>query len=97
MRISFDVLQNAGFAPRWIELDCEIRERLQLARNDLALGYDPDGTGIQASLYAVHNLTVAIEQINVMIKALNLLVPSDRFTRVLLGASSERARIRNMG
>ena len=95
MRISFDVLQNAGFAPRWIELDREIRDRLKLARKDLALGFDPDETGSKASVHALHNFTAAIEEINVMIQALNLLVPSDRFTRVLIDASSEVARIQN--
>jgi DnaJ family protein C protein 28 len=89
MQLSFDMLQQAGFAPRWIELDREIRERLFQAKKILvaALGRDAaDNAQVKNALDRYRN---SLSEVNTLIRALNLLVPCDRFSRSLIRADRE--------
>jgi hypothetical protein len=83
-RLAFHLLKEAGMRPEWIELDLEIRNKLGHARDELLdaltiYGAEGDGWAKVLDQYKKR-----IEEINSLIRELNLKVPHPRFQRALL-------------
>ena len=79
-QLAFDLLEKAGLAPRWIELDGDIRRELEATRKRYSSmlssspSYHRRGLAMKAFIGNIH-------EINGMIRELNLIVPSPRFSR----------------
>lgn len=83
------MLKAAGFAPLWIELDREIRERQIQARKTFRRTLNLFRKGSMRSQSALDRFQQAVDEINILIRELNLLDPSSRFSRQLVNADSE--------
>jgi DnaJ family protein C protein 28 len=80
-RLAYHVMQSAGIAPAWIELDGKIRTRIQLAREQLYLALNNNDESSLAMASAYEHFQVEIKAINRLVDELNIRVPADRFAR----------------
>jgi hypothetical protein len=91
-RLTFIIFKNAGYRPRWLELEIEIREALAKARMDMLeaskLWELDEDKGLSAQDDFYHRL----EEINQMIRELNFVVPLSRFQRAILIPEEELRR-----
>jgi DnaJ family protein C protein 28 len=92
-KLTFDVLQRAGYAPRWIELDRMIREGLSKAHKRLAVDLQTGARDKAFAADAIERFTESSAELNGMIKELNLIAPSNRFCRTLIDVDRELAEI----
>lgn len=80
--------------PMWIDLDLEIRNSLDQARNQLSNTFRICGAEGYAWIKAVDQFSKRIEAINCLIRELNLKVPHPRFQRALVRPDQEADNIR---
>lgn len=83
-RLTYHVLKNAGMKPQWLECEIEIREKLSEAQSavlEAAKLWNQEGNGWER---AVLQFTEQIEEINGLIRELNLKVPLPRFQRTVI-------------
>ena len=83
-RLAFHLLKEAGMRPEWIELDLEIRNKLSHARDKLSNALTIYGMEEDGWAKAFDQYKKRIEEINSLIRELNLKVPHPRFQRALL-------------
>lgn len=92
-RLARHVMQNAGVKPAWVELADEIQAELSAARGELlraASRLSPDHPGLER---AVERLDQRVQEINVLIKRNNLVIPHPRLARGLIKTDKERQRL----
>jgi hypothetical protein len=91
--LSFHILKNAGIKPFWLEIDLEIRQKWLETREGLAAianRYDRDSTSWEIGF---GRFVEQIEQINNLIRELNLRVPHPQFQRLTIDAEREARKI----
>jgi hypothetical protein len=88
-QLAYHVMQNAGIAPQWIELDREIREQVQQAREALSSSLATFAESEPARSHAIERFRREVADANRMIKQFNLLIPLYRFGRSLIDAERE--------
>ena len=90
-------MQNAGVKPAWVELEDEIQADLSAARDELLRAANrlaPDYPGLER---AVERFDHRIQEINVLIKRYNLMIPHPRLARGLIETVKERQRLLSPG
>ncbi len=96
--LAFDLLQNNGLAPEWIERDKEIRRDRDLARRQLLLAWQAYQTDPRQTLAwqgAKDNFAKQLAKINRKIDDFNLIVPILACQRRRLRLTDELARLQN--
>jgi hypothetical protein len=91
--LSFHILKNAGMRPYWLELDLEIRQRMEESLRsliDAASIYSTDSLEWEVCVKRFRQRT---EEVNQLIQELNLKVPHSRFQRTLLKPDREIGKI----
>jgi DnaJ family protein C protein 28 len=88
-RLAYHVMSSAGVAPAWIELDKEIRKRIQQARRQVSSAFQSGDEGSSMRAYARERFRIEVQAINRLIDDLNLSVPADHFARCRVNAELE--------
>jgi len=91
--LSFHILKNAGIRPCWLELDLEIRQKLQESLEDLANTASMYGANCVVWEKSVKRFNERIEEINNLIQELNLKVPDPRFQRAMVNPERETSKV----
>jgi DnaJ family protein C protein 28 len=91
-QLAYDLLENAGLAPRWIELDRDIRYELRTARTCITSKLSSNVSRHGRDL-ALKTFIRSIHEINQMIRELNLIVPSARFSRPQIRIEQELSKL----
>jgi hypothetical protein len=92
-RLSRHIMQNAGVKPAWVELADEIHEQLEAARDALARADTQLPHDDPAWARAMEHFELRVDEINLMIKRYNLMVPNPRLARGLVNPALERQRV----
>ncbi len=96
--LAFNLLQNNGVAPEWIERDKEIRREIEAARQQLRRAwqaYQEQPAAAPAWRSAVAQFETALQKINRKIDSFNLTVPIVASQRFRLQLESELQRIQH--
>jgi hypothetical protein len=91
--LSFHILRNAGIRPCWLEIDLEIRQKLQETLKDLTNTVSMYGADCAVWERGVERFNERIEEINDLIQKLNLKVPHPRFQRTLVNPEKETRKV----
>lgn len=94
--LAFNLLQNNGFAPEWIERDKEIRRELAEARRSLRLAWQnrrDNPAGEPAWRAAVARFEARLRRLNRKIDDFNLIVPVVSCQRGRLQPAAELRRV----
>jgi hypothetical protein len=91
--LSFQILKNAGIKPLWLEIDLEIRQKLQETRRGLAAIIDKSDMEITNWEKGLEGFVDQIQEINYLIRELNLMVPHPRFQRPFIDAEREARKL----
>jgi DnaJ family protein C protein 28 len=92
-RLAYHVMRNAGMAPRWIELNRDIREQLEQASEASSFALAAFAASKPARSRAIGRFRRVVADAKCLIQQLNLLIPSDRFGRPLIDAAREIVQI----
>ncbi len=74
-RLAFHLLHNAGMAPRWIELDREVRAEAERLRRQLRRSVKWEGGGVPSERRAVERFRREAQRLNRKIHQRNHLAP----------------------
>jgi hypothetical protein len=92
-RLARHVMQNAGVKPAWVELADDIQAQTEDARAELVRTAESLPPGDAGRERAFDRFDRRVEEINLLIKHYNLMVPNPRLARPLLVAAVECDRL----
>lgn len=88
-QVVFRFLKDAGLRPAWLEIEIEVREKLDKARVDLQEAAESLNQSGAHWDNAVEQFYSRVEEINGLIRRMNLIVPLIKFQRVILEPQKE--------
>ena len=91
--LSFHIMKNAGIRPLWLEIDLEIRQKLQETRKGLAAIINNSHVERTNWEKGLEGFVDQIRDINHLIRELNLKVPHPRFQRPFIDAEREARKL----